>query len=184
MGIERGLNDILNDVSKRLEAVAPAPITTSSEVISELEAFMFCDDLLASLHKEFVDAKEQRIKATHEFGVDDGMTDMAVMMEDSCWCAMQTRYIELRGDRGLMKRAQEMIEEDRCKKEEKKKAEAEKEWLQKYQWMQLVSRQRQAEQDHANAIWLLLLWYGMDCHGLYQPMFRPQTMHCFNRLAA
>ena len=37
------------------------------------------------------------------------MAEIAIDMEDSAWCAMQTRYIELRAKRHLMARAQDMM---------------------------------------------------------------------------
>jgi hypothetical protein len=37
------------------------------------------------------------------------MADIARDMEDSAWCAMQTRYLELRAERNIMARAQDMM---------------------------------------------------------------------------
>ena len=53
------------------------------------------------------------------------MTEIAIDMEDSAWCAMQTRDIELRAKRHLMARAQDMMRHrDKQIEELKESAEA------------------------------------------------------------
>ncbi len=77
--------------------------------LSELEAFILLDDTLEALHKQYMDAKAQRKELVALCGRDDAMTVVAIDMEDSCWCAMQTRYIELRAVGKMMAKAQTMM---------------------------------------------------------------------------
>ena len=77
--------------------------------LGELEAFIILDDLLNSLHKQYLDAKAQRKELVALGGQDDAMASVAFDMEDSAWCAMQTRYVELRAERKMMARAQDMM---------------------------------------------------------------------------
>lgn len=179
MGMERHLQDILNDVSAQLQSgkvVGPAV----KPALSELHAFILCDDLLASLHKEYLDAKENRLAAQKEFGSEDGMTDMAMILEDSAWCAMQTRYMEARANRLMMKRAQSLMEDARKKQEKIKRAEEEKEALETLRNLQTISRIRKAQDGQMVALWFLILWYTK----FEYMMFRAQPTHQFNKLAA
>lgn len=180
MGNERDLREILNDVSIQLETVRPYEHTAPDRTISELEAFMHFDDLLSKLHKEYMDAKEQRQKAVQEFGQDDPMTEMAVLVEDSAWCAVQTRHMELRDDRALMKSAQDAIEEDRRKKEARARLEREKDYLEKYHAMQMLLRNKQIEQDRSALLWFIMGWFDP----LRNNIFRAPFTHRFNLMAA
>lgn len=97
--------------------------------MSELEAFIALDELLAGLHKEFADTKARAQEVIVKHGLDDPMALIAADLEDSAWCRMQTRYLELRTQRTLMERAQAMMrdverEEERKKKEEENKKHA------------------------------------------------------------
>lgn len=85
------------------------PRRSTTSALTELQAFQILDPLLARLHKEYLDAKDHRAKAIKDFGQDDPMTDMAMLVEDSAWCAMQARYMELRADRVLMAKAQTLM---------------------------------------------------------------------------
>ncbi len=126
---EQSLHQIMNAMVQRLETIRPADaVARPVEVLSELEAFIRIDDLLASLNKQYLDAKSDRKEIVALNGADDAMAEVAIDMEDSAWCAMQTRYIELREKRELMARAQQMMRrsekdvlEERAKKATRKK---------------------------------------------------------------
>ena len=94
------------------KCLAAAPVSVEPCEITELEGFANFDPVLASLIKEYESAKANRLKLIQENGVDDAMAQMAIDMEDSAWCAMQTRYLELREDALLMKRVQKMMHEE------------------------------------------------------------------------
>jgi hypothetical protein len=107
---KQSLHQIMNEMATRLETLQPAtPEKRSLVPLSELEAFLQMDSLLASLNKDYLDAKAQRIELIALYGNEDAMVEVAMDMEDSSWCAMQTRYIELREERELVERAQRMM---------------------------------------------------------------------------
>ena len=178
--MERGqqLLDIMNVVSSRLDR-APA-MMRPAEIMGEMQAFMLLDPLLADLHKQYMDAKGTRLQAEKEYGRGDGMTDMAIMMEDSAWCAMQTRYMELRGNRRLMARAQQLIEESRQAEEAKRKKEKEREALKAFEMMQLFLRMREAQKFSAGW-WFIAILY---LHTVPDFFRNHHASYSFNRLAA
>jgi len=111
-GQEISLQDAMMAVTQRMETLrAPEPENVRNSM-SELEAFIRLDPLLADLHKEFLDTKHNRKKLMAENGCDDPMASVAADLEDSAWCRMQTRYLELRDQRVLMRRAQRLMREE------------------------------------------------------------------------
>ncbi len=150
MGNTLCLQSIMNEVSVHIVATAPL-------VLTELQAFLHIDPLLARLHKEYLDAKDMRCKSQKDFGKDDAMTDMAMLVEDSAWCAMQTRYLEVRGDRQLMMQAQSLMEEERLKVDRKREAEKTDAALRFYHYMEIAERARKKEANAVNWLWALIL---------------------------
>jgi hypothetical protein len=107
------------------------------------------------------------------------MTDMAMMVEDSAWCAMQTRYMEVRSDRCLMAQVQELMEEERQKAIQKREQENREDALRYYRHFETMERMRKKNASLLEVWWamLALRTMGGDFR-LYQPT------HHFNRLAA
>lgn len=175
----RALNDIMNDVSRRLDIIPDAPHPKPQNAVNEMEAFRFIDDLLAKLHKEYVDAKEHRIKAQKEFGASDGMTDLSMILEDSAWCAMQTRYMELRGDAGLMKRAREIMEETRRAEEQAHRRKKEAEEMDQWKIVQMIARMKDKQKQDEAILWFIILVHA----GMNNNVFRLAPTHKFNALA-
>lgn len=186
--MERGMQllDIMNEVSARLDQqVASAPVRTSVsrnyKPMDEIQAFMHLDPLLADLNKQYLDAKSSRLQAEREYGRGDGMTDMAAMMEDSAWCAMQTRYMELRANRGLMSQARDLMDKDRLEEEERTRKEKEKAALNYMHQMQMFARMREASRNDAAGWWIIAMIYFSQP----APLFREHhASYRFNRLAA
>ena len=108
------LQEVMNAVSKRLDAVRPEDAPPPPDVMSELDAFAALDPLLGDLQKQYLDLRLSRKKQEKQFGKDSPMAEIAQDAEDSAWCMAQTRYIELRADRQLMKRVQTMLHEHRA----------------------------------------------------------------------
>ena len=107
---EQSLHQIMNDMVRRLDDICPAEqLKCAPKTLSELDAFICIDYLLADLNKQYLEAKSYRQELVALHGADDAMAEVAIDMEDSAWCAMQTRYIELRRRRDLMERAQRMM---------------------------------------------------------------------------
>lgn len=177
------LLDIMNDVSRILDTQPAAPLCVPRGVMAEIDAFIALDPLLASLNKQYLDAKAHRICAEKEFGASDGMTDMAVILEDSAWCAMQTRYMEVRRDRAMMASVQKLMEESRLAEEAGAKAEKEKHALKMFEQMQIYLYMREAKKSNeAIYLWLAVMFL---CSGRNQTAFPLHyAAHHFNRLAA
>ena len=143
---EKSLHQIMNEIAQRIDTLEPAfsgdqddyghfkPSDTQQaqlrgdkDPLSEIEAFIQLDEVLAHLYKQYLEAKTYRQQLSAEHGIDDPMTEIALDMEDSAYCAFQTRYIEARQIRELMERAQrlmrqsvEAIERQKTKEREEK----------------------------------------------------------------
>lgn len=179
------LLDIMNEVSARLDR-APVSRNLSSrrEPLGEMQAFLQLDPLLADLHKRYLDAKSTRLQTQKEYGSGDGMTDMAAMMEDSAWCAMQTRYMELRGNRHLMAKAHNLMDESRREEEEQDRVEKQKEALKMLDQLQTLTRMHELQEmrERQSPDWLAYLVFLAIQK---QPLFRDHhATYRFNRLAA
>lgn len=100
----------MNEMSQRMDALcALEDDGCAPEPLSELEAFISIDSRLATLNKEYLEARDYRRELANMNGCDDPMVEVAMDMEDSCWCAMQARYLKLREERQLMEQAQRLI---------------------------------------------------------------------------
>ncbi len=106
------LNSIMNKMAREEVCRAPKRTLLSSEKpqkFTEIEGFAVIDDILGALRKEYLNARRYRKDLSQTQQSDDAMLEMAIDMEDSVWCAMQTRYLELRDGAVLMRRVQKMI---------------------------------------------------------------------------
>jgi hypothetical protein len=173
MGKALCLQSIMKDVSANIVPAAPS-------VLTELQAFLVIDPLLARLHKEYLDAKDTRCKSEKDFGKGDAMTDMALLVEDSAWCAMQTRYMEVRADRALMSQAQSLMDDERAKDKKQREQEKTADALRFYNYMEMLMRIRKREVSSINWLWALIFLFDHKAFNFrtYQPT------HQFNRLAA
>lgn len=178
MAEAKPLQEIMRRVSEGLDRCQPAPARAA---LNEFDAFLILDSLLTDLNKHYLDAKEQRRLAVREFG-DDGMSDMAAILEDSAWCAVQTRYMELRADRLFQKRAQALMEEERAAERKAKEAERDKERLAIYHMVQSAAMMKKNGRDDAVMFWLAV-FYLREIQR-QETLFREQAHYCFNRLAA
>lgn len=179
MGTDKNLHQVLNEVSLQLDR--GVPVSAPPKALDELQAFVLLDPLLAGLHKQYQDARQHRLQSVKEYGKGDGMTDMASILEDSAWCAMQTRYMEVRANRSLMAKAQKIMEETRLDEERAKKEEKEREARQALEQMQLFAHMHERKEESEVGLWLALLMM----YGHQQNFFRNyHPSYSFNRLAA
>lgn len=180
MGNVPSLQDVMNVVSRQLEA---APIVSAPvKALTEMEAFSSLDPLLSDLQKQYLDARAMRIKAARDFGSDDPMTDMAMLVEDSAWCAVQTRYMEVRDNRAMMAQAQAIMEETRIEEERVMKAKKSREADEQFKQIQFAAQMMERKKGYDGsaillAIYVLLM---MDAQGWQMMQATPQ----FNKLAA
>ena len=142
---QKSLHQIMNEIAGRVDALQsdqeiahlqPTERQQSqlrgdsknADPLSEIEAFIQIDSLLAQLHKQYIEAKMQRIELNAANGQSDPMAEIAMDMEDSAYCAFQTRYIELRQMRDLMAKAQRLMRESAEDVQREKNKEREKEF--------------------------------------------------------
>lgn len=179
---DSSLQVILNGVAAAIETCIPSVVQPADE----LDAFILCDELLASLHKEYLDAKACRIRAREEYGAHDGMTDMAELVEDSAWCAMQTRYMELRENKIIQKKASVLLSQARETEERERRATEEESAARLAQYLFTLMRAQKNFEDARkdDTPFLMLLWWILSGQAQAAPMFREVPAWCFNRIAA
>lgn len=167
----------MEDVSRNLDDVTFVHL---NHKMDELDAFALGDDLLASLQKQYKDAKALRIKSQKEYGANNPMTDMAIYNEDSAWCAMQTRYMELRDNHVAMVKAQNVIaEEIRVQKVAAEKKDQQKALDYFHTLQKIQTMKEDSKMDYALLIWALLIMASVRAE-----FFRIQNSYKFNALAA
>lgn len=119
---EPTLSDVLNDLAGGRVALLVRDMAPEARR-SETDLFSDMDGVLASLDRQYRYAREQHKAARREYGADSPMADIAADMEDSAWCAMQTRLMELRADGEMMQAVQkQQIEEARVAEEARQRA--------------------------------------------------------------
>jgi hypothetical protein len=154
----------MNDMAQRLDMLNEQHADIGgAEPLSELEAFAQLDPTLAGLNKEYLEAKDYRQELVRLNGADDPMAEVAADMEDSNWCAMQTRYLELRERREMMAQAQRLMRasEEKIEKEieERKTAQS----MRFLEWAKSIERIRKAQKSDPILEWacaLMILFPG------------------------
>ena len=158
------LNNVMNEIA-RAEKIIPSPnyINATTQPLSELEAFAILDETLNDLHKQYLSAKAQRKSLTAASGTDDPMVSIAIDMEDSLWCAMQARYIELRQKRCLMQRVQKMMRQHQQSVEHMKEQAVKREEKQKTQdfinFCELIRTLKEKNKSSQIFEWLIMLLF-------------------------
>ena len=118
---EPTLSDVLNDLAGgRVASLAQAAAPAARR--GETDIFMDMDGVLASLDRQYRYAKAQHKAARLAHGADSPMADIAGDMEDSAWCAMQTRLMELRADGAMMRAVQKKLREEAREEDEARRA--------------------------------------------------------------
>ena len=155
---EQSLHQMMNDMVTRLDAIcANDPKKRAHEPLSELEAFIHIDGLLASLNKQYIEAKNHRKELASLYGANDAMAEVALDMEDSAWCAIQTRYLELRDQRELMARAQRLMRGAEEAVEDEAKREKQKEIDKYIYWTKTLEQVKKVNKTPRIFEWIVLL---------------------------
>ncbi len=151
------LNQIMNDMASGALDLPVSYMTkhddTASQTLSELDAFIHLDDMLAVLNKEYLDEKSHYDYLAKTFGEDDAMTEVAADMMDSAWCAMQTRYLEVRATQKLMEQAQLMVlavEKEQIELEEKKERQKDKQETERFMLLTRLMDKQNSERNKTN----------------------------------
>lgn len=127
---QKSLHQIMNEIVGRIDTLDALSFNSSKDFghlkpspkrqkslhgkanpLSEIDAFMQLDSLLAQLHKQYLEAKLHRQDLVKASGPNDPMSEIAIDMEDSAYCAFQTRFIEMRQISDMMAKAQRMMRE-------------------------------------------------------------------------
>lgn len=172
------LNDIMNQMAEGLD---PSSLHMSvhdqnqhaeyTEELAEFDAFIRLDETLEGLNKEYLDAKSQHDSLIETFGCDDAMAEIAEDVMDSAWCAMQTRYLEVRAEQTLMKKAQHLmleatraIEDAREKKALEKSIEQGERLIALTRYLDLVRETQRKENKATNDFLLaaIVLIFGLQ----------------------
>ncbi len=165
MGLEMGisgpmalssLSDVLNDLAGGRVAVLAQDVPARS-IVSELDIFLEQDGTLASLNRQYRYAKQQHRAARAEHGVESPMADIAADMEDSAWCAMQTRLMELRSDGALMLFVQKALWEAERAEAEAKQIYKDKKALDFFNRMETARLVKERNKSSAVYEWMAVL---------------------------
>jgi len=195
---EKSLHQIMNEIAGRIDTLQPsfagekdefghfkptdkqqAQLRGDKDALSEVEAFMQLDPLLAQLHKQFLEAKIYRKELSAANGPNDPMTEVALDMEDSAYCAFQTRYIELRQVRDMMARAQRLMRDSAEDAEREKNKEREQEFKNFLMMAKMQDRVNEQNRQGGFEYAILLLIFNLVPMPNYQ--LKPQS---YQRMAA
>ncbi len=176
----KSLHQIMNEIAARIDVLEPIHASGQDDLghfkptakqqqslrgnkdpLSEIDAFMQMDDLLAHLHKEYLEAKIHRQQLLAQNGKGDPMAEIAMDMEDSAYCAFQTRYIELRQIGELMAKVQRLMRESMETIEREKNKEREKEFRNFILLSKMQEKNRQENNQGGFEYAILLLIFNL-----------------------
>ena len=100
MSQEASLSDLMNMMISRLEYTHPEEMENipESKKWDMIGVYASVDPILASLYKQYCEAKENLGKLLIEKGAQDPMTEVAWDIHDSLRSAIETRLLELKED--------------------------------------------------------------------------------------
>ncbi len=95
------LSELMNAMISRLEYTHPADMEAAPEEKhwKLISLYASIDPVLASLYKQYLEAKENLGKLLVAGGAQDPMTEIAWDMHDSLRSAVETRLLELKDDK-------------------------------------------------------------------------------------
>lgn len=165
MGLEMGISGSmsalsLTDVMNHLAEGEIVPFTFEREgpvKLTELDAFMAVDPTLASLHRHYLNARLHHQAARKEHGAESPMADVAADMEDSAWCAMQTRLMELRAQGDLMRLVQKQLWENEQDIVRAKQDEKDRKAMEFYHRMETARLMKEKNKPAVIYEWLIVL---------------------------
>lgn len=110
------INDILAKIDQRLDMLKliddNAPKVTL-DPLSEVGLYLTKDRVLSDLYRQYLNAQRNFIQTVTQHGKDSPMAEIARDMSESCFCAMETRLIELRHDSELTARVEAVQQKQR-----------------------------------------------------------------------
>lgn len=97
----------MQDMARQVDKAGITPVAPSPT--DEREALIGLDPLLASMDKQFQDARAHYHEIVKAFGMDDPMSIVARDMMDSTESALETRLIELRHDKAMQEAVEQAL---------------------------------------------------------------------------
>ena len=106
MSAEASLSELMNAMISRLEYIHPEDMESvpESKQWDMIETYCAVDSVLASLYKQYCEAKDNLGKLLIDKGSQDPMTEIAWDVHDSLRSAIETRLIELKDDSAVSAR--------------------------------------------------------------------------------
>lgn len=100
MSTESSITDLMNAMISRLEYTQPEEMKSipESQQWDMIGIYIAVDSVLASLYKQYCEAKENLGQLLVKTGSDDPMTEVAWDVHDSLRSAIETRLLELKED--------------------------------------------------------------------------------------
>lgn len=101
------LTELMNAMTTRLDTIRPDDVKDIPEERhwKLITLYIAVDDVLASLYKQYCEAKDNLGKLLVSNGSDDPLSEIAWDMHDSLRSSIETRLLELREDKDATDRA-------------------------------------------------------------------------------
>ncbi len=145
------LDAIISDIIRRIEASRTGDGARVRDPIAEAARMLPADAVLASLHKDYLEARCHYRTVRSRFGLHDPMAEVAADMLDSARSAVQTRLIELRDLRDNEEARIVMERSVRAHYAGKEAAAA-----------RAAAQKRARDQDTDNVFWLALFFWFLN----------------------
>lgn len=161
------LQNIIREMAARLDSIQSGDDISPPGTLNEVEAYMAVDPTLARLHKEFMDARLNRLRALEQQGEGSAMADIARDLEESAKSAMETRMIELREDQIKRMMVERMMAQTHFEEMDHRRAKSAEVFARrqaeffaegKHDQMVMVKRQQESEDSF---LMLMLMWWLM-----------------------
>ncbi|MFN3828218.1 MAG: hypothetical protein ACK4NR_11415 [Micavibrio sp.] len=163
----RDLQSIIEDMALRLDSIRPDDDGFAMGMLNEVEAYMAVDSTLASLHKEFIDSRRNRLRALEQQGEGSAMADIARDMEDSAKSAMETRILELRQDNMKRMMVERMMAQSHLEEMEEQRQASSKLYARRMAEYHVEERRdkmvqaRRIKESEDSFLMMLLMWWMM-----------------------
>lgn len=155
------LQDIMNDMARRLDVIRTDDDSygINDGSVSEMGAYAAVDPVMADLYRQYLNARKRHKTLTNQNGDDDALAAVAGEQAESLDSALQTRLIELRGDKKLSARVETIMTRSLHKTEENEKETVREMVRKKFEGMDLrkLAEKARRERDDDLLVWLLLL---------------------------
>ena len=188
------INEILGQIEQRLDTIRvfdkdAKPVAL--DPLSEVGLYLSNDRLLAELYRQYLEAQRNYVTSLKQHGADSAMTEIALDMSESSFCAMETRLIELRHQEEMkakVERVQKKQREEYEQEMQKRQAEYARRGIEQPEQIRVntadikqVQTAQKAQSKEQNMFWALMAFSFMG-NDMLEPS-RPAKMD-FSQAAA